>query len=121
MEFSSTRSLSGLCIPARLMMLTGVVPEHRDGHVFFLDKPWTPIHVDTITHDFLELKRYVFPKKTDPSFHSLRHTFYTWLADAGTPIHTIKRLAGHASIETTMQYVHAMDDGRDHIHEAFGS
>lgn len=95
--------------------------DHRHGYVFFLDKPWTPIHVDTITHDFLQLRRDVLPEKEDHSFHSLRHTFCTWLAEAGTPIHSIKRLAGHASIETTMQYVHAMHDGSEHIDEVFGS
>src|SRR5690606_8675389 len=35
-------------------------------------------------------------------WHCLRHTFCTELARAGVPIHVIKELAGHASIQTTL-------------------
>jgi len=37
-------------------------------------------------------------------FHSLRHTFASWLASGGTPIVTLQRWMGHAKIETTMIY-----------------
>lgn len=72
------------------------------------------------SQDFLEVRREVFPSKEDHSFHSLRHSYCTWLAEAGTPIHTIKRLAGHQSIETTMQYIHNLSGGHEHVDEAFG-
>lgn len=51
---------------------------------------------------------------TDPrqrvTFHSLRHTFASWLALNGEPILTIKELLGHKSIEMTMRYAHLIPD-----------
>jgi len=38
--------------------------------------------------------------------HILRHTFCSRLAARNVPMLTIKELAGHASIETTMRYMH---------------
>lgn len=43
-------------------------------------------------------------------FHSLRHTFGSWLAIQGTPILTIKELMGHKSIEMTLRYAHLIPD-----------
>jgi integrase len=39
-------------------------------------------------------------------FHILRHTFCSRLAMQNVPMLTIKELAGHVSIETTMRYMH---------------
>jgi integrase len=39
-------------------------------------------------------------------WHTLRHTFCSHLAMKGAPIRTIQELAGHASITTTMGYMH---------------
>jgi integrase len=39
-------------------------------------------------------------------WHSLRHSFGTGLANAGVPVHVIKTLMGHKSIETTLRYMH---------------
>src|SRR5690606_32287462 len=39
-------------------------------------------------------------------WHSLRHGFCTALANAGVPIHVIRELAGHESIETPLRYMH---------------
>src|SRR6266404_5156462 len=41
-----------------------------------------------------------------------RHTFGTRLADAGVDVVKIKELMGHASIVTTMRYIHATDQGK---------
>ena len=43
-------------------------------------------------------------------FHSLRHTFASWLALQGTPILTIKELLGHKDIKMTMRYAHLIPD-----------
>jgi integrase len=44
----------------------------------------------------------------DPQFviHALRHTFCSRLVQAGVPITTVKELAGHSTIQTTMRYAH---------------
>ena len=47
-------------------------------------------------------------------FHTLRHTFASWLAIQGTPILTIKELMGHKSIEMTMRYAHLIPDQKHH-------
>src|SRR6266496_712441 len=49
---------------------------------------------------------------TNFTFHDLRHTFGTRLADAGVDVVKIKELLGHASIVTTMRYMHATDRGK---------
>jgi integrase len=51
---------------------------------------------------------------TDPRqkvvFHSLRHTFASWLAMRGTPILTIKELLGHQTLVMTERYSHLSPD-----------
>ncbi|WP_327698941.1 tyrosine-type recombinase/integrase [Streptomyces sp. NBC_00459] len=38
--------------------------------------------------------------------HDLRHTGLTWFADAGVPLHVLRRIAGHGSLTTTQRYLH---------------
>lgn len=42
-------------------------------------------------------------------FHTLRHSFATWHAEAGTPIRTLMTLCGHKRIETTLRYAKTTD------------
>jgi integrase/recombinase XerD len=60
-------------------------------------------------------KRAGLSKRVTP--HVLRHTFGSLLAMAGVPLPTIKELMGHASISTTMVYVHL---SAEHRREAVG-
>ena len=46
------------------------------------------------------------------TFHDLRHTFGTRLADAGVDIVKIAELMGHACLQTTKRYTHATDEGK---------
>jgi len=43
-------------------------------------------------------------------FHTLRHTFASWLALGGTDIYRIKTLMRHKSIEMTLRYAHLIPD-----------
>jgi integrase len=49
--------------------------------------------------------------------HGLRHTGLTWLADAGVPVHVLRKIAGHGSLTTTQRYLHqgsgVASDGRE--------
>jgi site-specific recombinase XerD len=40
------------------------------------------------------------------SLHKLRHTFCSHLAMRGAPAKAIQELAGHASLTTTLRYMH---------------
>jgi len=51
-------------------------------------------------------------------FHSLRHTFASWLAIGGTDIYRIQRLMRHKTITMTMRYAHLIPDAtRQAVHD----
>ncbi len=43
-------------------------------------------------------------------FHSLRHTFCSWLAMQGTPLFTVQQLARHKTLAMTERYSHLLPD-----------
>jgi len=43
-------------------------------------------------------------------FHTLRHTFASWLAIEGVPLYTISKLMGHATMDMTQRYAHLCPD-----------
>lgn len=60
-------------------------------------------HVDTLGDWFSEDAK---AAGVGGSLHWLRHTFCTYLAQAGVSLHDIKDLAGHSSIAVTEMYAH---------------
>lgn len=51
--------------------------------------------------------KFAFPEGTDITRHYLRHNYCTMLFEAGVDLLTVKELAGHADIQTTMSiYTH---------------
>lgn len=46
------------------------------------------------------------------TFHTLRHTFGSWLALEGVPLRTIQDLMGHKTIAMTVRYSHLTPDHR---------
>ncbi len=45
----------------------------------------------------------------DLTRHGLRYTGATWMADAGIPLHVLRDILGHASVETTRGYLQPED------------
>lgn len=43
-------------------------------------------------------------------FHTLRHTFASWLVQRGTPLYVVSKLLGHTSIRVTERYSHLAPD-----------
>lgn len=68
-----------------------------------------PITQDSITKVF---KKYVVKAKLNPklSFHSLRHTFASWLVQGGVSIYQVSKLLGHSSVNVTAIYSHLQPD-----------
>lgn len=52
------------------------------------------------------------PRAQRVVFHTLRHTFASWLAIDGVPLLVISQLMGHASITMTQRYAHLCPDSR---------
>jgi len=49
------------------------------------------------------------------TFHCLRHTFGTRLADQGVDVVKIMELMGHSAVTTTMRYLHASSGGKREV------
>ncbi|MCF8428402.1 MAG: tyrosine-type recombinase/integrase [Bacteroidia bacterium] len=62
-----------------------------------------------ISHRF---KDYIKKANLNPKyhFHSLRHTFASWLVQSGVNIYIVSKLLGHANIQTTEIYSHLRRD-----------
>lgn len=43
-------------------------------------------------------------------FHTLRHTFASWLVQRGTPLYTVAKLMGHSTLAMTERYAHLAPD-----------
>jgi len=85
-------------LQARRERLTSETPLvfHRQGQA---------LRLDTVSKAF---KRYVRDAELPDRyhFHSLRHTFASWLAQDGVSLFAIQKLLGHASGAVTQVYSH---------------
>lgn len=83
------------------------------GNVFTYDNK-------VIGQNFLsnKFKKYVRKVPINPklNFHSLRHTFASWMVQRGVSIYIVSKLLGHSDIKTTQIYAHLRnDDLRDAV------
>jgi integrase len=56
-----------------------------------------------------------------PTPHDLRHTFGTWLGEAGVPAPQIAALMGHKSLRSVERYIHATEARFDQARAALGA
>jgi integrase len=72
--------------------------------------------IDRVSNSFmhavneLKLNEGITDRRQKVIFHTLRHTFASWLAIQGTPILTIKELLGHQTLAMTERYSHLSPD-----------
>lgn len=70
-----------------------------------------PLHCpDYYTKEFMRILKQA--EIGNANLHTLRHTFVSKLVMAGVDLTTVKELAGHANITTTMRYAHLSPDHR---------
>lgn len=59
---------------------------------------------------------HVHDRRNKVVFHTLRHTFASWLVLSGTPLAIVSKLMGHSSMNMTMRYSHlSLDEGAKFI------
>lgn len=77
----------------------------RRSSEFVFTRKGRKINQDYIVKQF---KKYVIEAKLNPSlsFHSLRHTFASWLIQRGVSIYNVSKLLGHSDIKVTEIYTH---------------
>ena len=84
-----------------------LIYQNRDGKPFGeVSKTWLR------TIQKLGLNKGIEDRRQKVSFHTLRHTFASWLAIQGTPILEIKELLGHATLAMTERYAHLIPDNK---------
>jgi len=87
-----------------VLLLSSRVGKSPSEYVFTMEDQ--KISESTVSHAF---KRYVKAAKLDNQklqFHSLRHTFATWLVQDGVSIYEVQKLLGHSSVKVTEVYSH---------------
>ena len=70
-----------------------------------------PRSFETAVHD-LGLNDGITDRRHRVVFHTLRHTFGSWLVQGNIPLYTVSDLMGHSSIEMTRRYAKLADDNR---------
>jgi integrase/recombinase XerD len=73
----------------------------------------TPMAISSVQGAFRAAKRAAAITKRAVSIHTLRHCYATHLLEAGVNLRVIQKNLGHASLETTMVYLHLTAKGNE--------
>lgn len=90
-------------------MFKGMKQGKNDMSVFVNPKGVPYKEIPTLFRDVvkeLKLNEGVSDPRMKVTFHSLRHTFASWHAEAGSDLYYIKELLGHGTIQLTERYSH---------------
>jgi integrase len=105
-RLSQTKSRKIHTLPLNLkalQILTGRELKRKSDFVFTCNQE--PIKQCFISHKF---KKLVIEAKLNPllTFHSLRHSFGSWLVQKGVPIYQVSKLMTHSDLRVTQIYTH---------------
>lgn len=73
----------------------------------------TPMAKSSVQGAFQAAKRAAGIAKRGVCVHTLRHAYATHLSEAGVNLRVIQKNIGHASLETTMVYLHLTHKGQE--------
>lgn len=102
------------------------VQQKESGDLVFLPRIHAKSQISRVSGFFQRTADSLFNKAiTDRReravFHSLRHTFGSWLAIQGTPLQVIKELLGHKTLSMTERYAHLIPDVKKEATRALGA
>lgn len=103
---SETKGWERRSVPVSERLWRALKELERKGPLVFARLNGKPIGYDAVrdvVHEIYSQAEVMPPKQP---WHALRHTFITELANRGTPVHVIRLLAGHKSLDTTLRYMH---------------
>lgn len=108
------KKIRSIPLNIRALQILTELEQRKESEFVFSDnkQKLTP---DYVTKKF---KKYVIKAEINPKlhFHSLRHSFASWLVQKGVSIYHVSKLLGHADIKTTQIYAHLKtDDLRESI------
>ena len=96
-QWNSSSSLSGPVLPTLAVLYRTTRWRVNDG----LGKIFKMANITTCVQ--VEGRRTKTPEAT---FHSLRHSFVSFAANAGVPLHVVQSIVGHESTAMTRHYYH---------------
>lgn len=79
--------------------------EKSDKHNYVFSYKGNMINQDYLSRYY---KKFILAAGLNPklNFHSLRHTFASWLVQSGVSLYVVSKLLGHSDITTTQIYSH---------------
>jgi len=77
-----------------------VFPDSRGGKIQQISKTFDKVA------DELALNEGITDPRQRVVFHTLRHTYASWMVEAGEDLYTVKKLMGHSTLAMTERYSH---------------
>ena len=95
-------------------LLESIYPGEGASGLIFQTKTGTMF--DRIPKPFREVADQLFNQNVEDErlrvcFHTLRHTFASWLVEGGTSLYAVKELMGHSDFDMTQRYSHLSPEG----------
>ncbi|WP_273191413.1 tyrosine-type recombinase/integrase [Oleidesulfovibrio alaskensis] len=98
-------------------ILQGIKPTSAAGYLF-TDRNGNRLHTTGAGSTFkrvvksIGLNDGITDTRQKVVFHTLRHTFCSWMVMRGVPLFTVGELVGHSTIEMTKRYSHLCPDAK---------
>jgi site-specific recombinase XerD len=76
----------------------------RTSKYIFPNSAGLPLSLQAFEHPFKDLTKRLFADRKRLRFHSLRHSYGTFLSEKGVSLQLIQKIMGHSSVKTTEIY-----------------